>query len=719
MESDYPDQCRYDERVSATDDDSQEPHGHPSVSVRHTAPNLHSHQSGGNDSLITAETANPVMRPQEHVRHLEARLRYASNAPSNLPTTPISTSNSMLVAEGSHGTVSAEAASARPLIQGASFKTQFHGVSHSVNIIGYFDGLRGFLKRTASNHPVLGAHRWAVQTLSKSRQLPTVPPQEPDEVLRRLLPCELLCRPLIISYLKHFEGMFRIIHGPSFWRRYDSYWAGSIENSSPFVALLLAAMSCARCLFVDDPISFDGDSSSARAEAVQWVYAVEAWHDKQSPKHTTVEIFQIKCLLLLSKKLNAIKIKRHYTVSQTLLASAISVGLHRSPTSLGVRASVYDKELRRRLWATVAELDLAESIERGVPSMVANLHSDIEPPGNFRDEDFDESSTDEPVTQRAENLTLSSVARYAHSLRPLRHSINNLVNNPEKHKALDSTELNSYHEQIFSRFFQVRSLPKGYPSTCHRDSNHLGSTYLELQLHELLIMLHLPFALGKFSGTTSSHSRFICSGSAKSVINIYARLPDQGLSQMCLPRTNIIRATLCLCLVESTAIGYDTIYSTNCGANETVQLVDRALNLVEERILALGDGFRGLWLLFAASCFIEPHKDPAVSAVWQEKIINRIIVLCSKICLCQVDRSQNGDTADALFARYMKHIQRTSVYAKVDTSITSRDGETALHVNDTSVPELSNFNPLMEGVSTDDWLSSALNDFGSYEWADT
>ena len=109
------------------------------------------------------------------------------------------------------------------------------------------------------------------------------------------------------------------------------------------------------------------------------------------------------------------------------------------------------------------------------------------------------------------------------------------------------------------------------------------------------------------------------------------------------------------------------------------------MSLIEERILALGDGFRGFWLLFAASCFIEPHKDPTASAVWQEKVINRIIVLCSKICLCQVDRSQNGDTADALFARYMKHIQRTSVYAKVDTSVALRDGEPALPTNDTAV----------------------------------
>ena len=110
----------------------------------------------------------------------------------------------------------------------------------------------------------------------------------------------------------------------------------------------------------------------------------------------------------------------------------------------------------------------------------------------------------------------------------------------------------------------------------------------------------------------------------------------------------------------------DVIYANESASNDTMQLVDRALHIVEERILALGDGLRGFWLLFAASCLVEHHKNPATSASWQEKVVNRVIVLCSKICLCQVNKGQDREHPDALFARYMKHIQRTSIYAKVD-----------------------------------------------------
>ena len=127
-----------------------------------------------------------------------------------------------------------------------------------------------------------------------------------------------------------------------------------------------------------------------------------------------------------------------------------------------------------------------------------------------------------------------------------------------------------------------------------------------------------------------------------------------------------------------TDMSKDVIYANESASNDTMQLVDRALHLVEERILALGDGLRGFWLLFAASCLVKHHKNPATSAVWKEKVVNRVIVLCSKICLCQVNKGQDRENSDALFARYMKHIQRTSIYAKVDAGGVRQENEAVL-----------------------------------------
>ena len=545
-EAGYPGQCRYDDRLAGGEEDAPEMRSRSPVFFPSPVAEISANIPTRTDPV--SDASNLGMLPGEPLAPINTDERSAYNQPGTFPVTPATTNQTTRVESEP---ASAEATSSRPLLQGTGFNTQFHGMSHSVNMISYFDDLRGFLKKTASNHPVLGAHRWAVEKVSKNRQSSQQRIEEPGATLRQLLPPERVCRPYMLQYFRHFEGMFRIIHSPSFWRQYEAFWAGSIELGSSFIALLLAAMSCARCLYVGNPISFEGDSSSARNEAIQWVHAVETWHDQQSQKHTTLDVFQIKCLLLLSKKLNSFKIKRHYMLSQTLLASAVSIGLHRNPSSLGVRASFYDKEMRKRLWATISELNLTESVERGVPSLIAHLHSDIEPPGNFREDDFDESTTEEPAAQDEDVLTMSSFARYAHTLRPLHHTINELVNQPEKHKGLCATELNSYHEQIFNKFIDLRSWPNRTSPTNLGDTNILGTAYLHLQLHKLLIMLHLPFAMGKSPTMTLSHSRFICRGSAKSIINIYSHLSEQGFSQLCLTRNDLMRATLCLCQVES------------------------------------------------------------------------------------------------------------------------------------------------------------------------
>ena len=545
-EGGYPEHCRYDDRLTGGEEDVPDMRSDSPVFLPSPIAEVNANLAVTNDSVSNA--SDLPMPPGEELAHMNTNFGYAPSQGGTIPITLATTNHTRSV--GSEP-MPVEATPGRPLIQGVSFNTQFHGMSHSVNMVSYFDGLRAFLKKTASDHPVLGAHRWAIETISKNHQSSREPIEEPEVALKRLLPPEPICRPYMQKYFKHFEGMFRIIHSPSFWRRYEAFWTGNSDKGSSFLALLLAAMSCARCLYVENPISFDGDSSSARTEAVQWVHAVETWHDQQSQKHTTLDVFQIKCLLLLSKKLNAIKIKRHYTLSQTLLASAISIGLHRSPSSLGIRATFYEKEMRRRLWATIAELDSTESLERGVPSLIAHLHSDIEPPGNLREDDFDESTTEEPAAQDDTTFTMSSFARYAHSLRPMHQTINEIVNQPDKHRSLCTTELNSYHEQIFTRLVDLRSWPNGTSATDFGDPNVLGAACLQLHLHKLLVMLHLPFALGKSPTVTSSHSRFVCRGSAKSIINIYSRLSEKGFSQLCLTRNDLVRATLCLCLLES------------------------------------------------------------------------------------------------------------------------------------------------------------------------
>ena len=100
------------------------------------------------------------------------------------------------------------------------------------------------------------------------------------------------------------------------------------------------------------------------------------------------------------------------------------------------------------------------------------------------------------------------------------------------------------------------------------------------------------------------------------------------------------------------------------------KLVEAALDMVEQRVLALGTGLQGFWLLSAASCYVESCKAPALAAAWQKRMPDHLIALFSKMCLTQTPRgdrsggsasgSAGAGSSDVHLARYIAQIQQTS-----------------------------------------------------------
>lgn len=437
---------------------------------------------------------------------------------------------------------------------------RFWGPSHSISIIASFRDLCQFMKQTVEDHHILGAPQWTTYTPSAEQPRPFYSKNEVIRVIKRLLPAEEQCRRLSKSYFDHFTGIYALFHFPSFWHEYQNYWDGTHNDPVRFNAMLLALMSCSRCLFADDPLSFDGDSSTARNEAVEWLYAVETWQDCQPEKNFTIEAFQIKCLVHLAKTLNDIDRQDQYSASQTLLANAISNGLHRDWKHLGVDESIYDRELRRKVWATVAELDIAACIERGVPSMVSNLFADIGQPKSYNDSDYCSNTKFEPPDQPDSQLTNSSFSKIAHSIRPLRYNVNDFINNPQNHKSLDQPRLVELRVQISEA---LDGMPNWSDPALDVAGNKQGLIYravLEMYLYELLLLLHLPFALTKDKSISlavdKDFQRFVCVRSASTIIKIQELVAREGFSPIALGKETLLRAGLCLCLLDGGIMNY-------------------------------------------------------------------------------------------------------------------------------------------------------------------
>jgi hypothetical protein len=100
----------------------------------------------------------------------------------------------------------------------------------------------------ANNTSLFSASPSITELLEKckglSSQLKASRPLSTPLDLRTCIPSKELCHQLKQAYFRTFEGVFRILHVPSFERDYDQYWEDpQVASESFLVRLLLVVLS--------------------------------------------------------------------------------------------------------------------------------------------------------------------------------------------------------------------------------------------------------------------------------------------------------------------------------------------------------------------------------------------------------------------------------------------------------------------------------------------
>ena len=367
-----------------------------------------------------------------------------------------------------------------------------------------------------------------------------------DAEIVHLLPDRQVVDRLVHLYFDTFESTYRILHAPSFWKEYSSFWEDSQACSPAFVILLLLTMGTAICTADEDSQKYIGDSSLSRERAVLWIEASEWWLGRQSQKHTSLAIWQIRCLLLLAKQVNAVKKKRTWTVAGTLLREAMAAGFHRDPdpSSLAGKMSFFDTEMRRRLWTTITELELLVSIDRGMPSS-AGIPSDNGLIFNVNDEDLDPDRDSTPTSKPWEEFTSCSFLHMSSASFHLRLSLNSRVNDPTS--PLQYEEVLDCEEMITKELQRLPPRDESGHSQGHGGMTLIARTLLDVQLRQFLILIHAPFARQRTTNSRSLVSRMICINAAVSILEQYSQLQKSGNFLPLLLRQDCYRAALTIC----------------------------------------------------------------------------------------------------------------------------------------------------------------------------
>lgn len=339
---------------------------------------------------------------------------------------------------------------------------------------------------------------------------------------------------LVKFYLDHCEQLHRVIHVPTFAREYAKFWFPNERRSPATTALVLSMITISA--------STSSLGANCRNDSASWLMACEDWSKRQSPKRHRLIHYQIACLVYLAKRINMVHKKRFWSESALLVKKTMIDGLH-DDTLLSHDDSTFATEMRRRIWFTIRELDLQNSYEHGLPTLLHNIDSHVPPPSNIDDEAFDEALADLPGAEPFEHYTGTSYQALSAQSWAIRVDISRRLYSPALSQSLTYDEVLHYTHELTQHIAKLPSWGS-YPQ---KGLHKVTSAFLRFQLMECILAIPRPY----LNCDNSKHplSEDVCHRVSRDILLLNFELNDLGLQSLVQVREDLLLASLSLARV--------------------------------------------------------------------------------------------------------------------------------------------------------------------------
>jgi hypothetical protein len=208
-----------------------------------------------------------------------------------------------------------------------------------------------------------------------------------------------------------------------------------------------------------------------------------------------------------------------------LIPISLRMGLHRDPKHFS-EIPAFAGEMRRRVWATIFQIDVGFSALAGLPRMIKPQQCDTEEPRNLLDSDFDEKTLELPQSRPesevtpvlfllAKNRIISVgglISDLAHDIRPYPYTelmrVEKLLQDTRNSLPL------SLQWQPLSQ-----SIIQGPQAIMQR-------VYLDMFFHKMQIILYKKYLSASMTQSQYNHAREVCLDSAMKILE-YQHLLDE------------------------------------------------------------------------------------------------------------------------------------------------------------------------------------------------
>lgn len=355
---------------------------------------------------------------------------------------------------------------------------------------------------------------WARERLSHQRAY-----QEQSFKLEELVPPRHIADELLSLYLRTFETTYRVLHVPTFLKEYEAYWLGSQPTDMVFLAKLLALMAASSC-FYNQETKLNG-KKSLHETARGWIMAVQSWIASVfvSPS-VDFHMLQIKCILMIASQAISADGDIMWVSAGSLVRSALAMGMHRDPGRLPY-VTKYWAEMRRRLWATICELELQSSLDSAMLPSFDLDECDCDRPSNWDDEELSENMVEYPAPKALHSqITRNSFQVLLSRSIPVRFRIVKVLNSLKF--ALTYDEALRLTEELLHSLDELLLLLHNGGSIVNMlevEDTSFTKAFLIVLMRKYVLALHQPFFVNVQCSVKLSYSRKVCVESALEMLS--------------------------------------------------------------------------------------------------------------------------------------------------------------------------------------------------------
>lgn len=208
-----------------------------------------------------------------------------------------------------------------------------------------------------------------------------------------------------------------------------------------------------------------------------------------------------------------------------LVQLALSMGYHRDPRNFS-NISPFASEMRRRVWATLVQMDLRLSSQIGLPRLLKSQQCDTAEPRNLLDSDFDETTVELPPSRPETEVTPVLYALAKNTIDSISGLISDLVADTRDHSYPEIMELDrklQEAEASLPPIFRWQPLNQSFMVS---PQIVLYRVWLQLAVQRLVIWLHRKYLAPSYAQVRYEYSRNVCVQAAIKILE-FQQLVDE------------------------------------------------------------------------------------------------------------------------------------------------------------------------------------------------